>query len=332
MQGDSTERGSSKPSLETPLFLAIATQSLTTVPREVCTGLTLLHPSDLAAATVDRCFPALQPAPSPSGCHIDTHKFIAVVVRQAQLTYFDLQLALFYCVRWAARSLSGRLPTPQPPTAEATTTAAASPTHPGKTFFLACLVLASKYLHDFPRSIKDWSRIAQVPAKALVDAERAALMGLGFTLHVGSMVEVGGGSSDGGAAAAFSEFCVRSLKVGARLACGFRRAAAGVVGKRVREAGDEASEEWSAMRVKQLPEDHTQQCGKSTINLTNSRQVKKGIRERGREPASISPGHVDTHKFIADVVRQTQSTFFDLQLGLFYLTRWSAKAKELMSD
>ncbi|KAI9343912.1 hypothetical protein DFJ73DRAFT_797220 [Zopfochytrium polystomum] len=76
--------------------------------------------------------------------------------------------------------------------------------------FLACLILASKYLDDRTHSARAWSQFSGLPLWQINELEREALLGLGHALHVGPVV-----GGDGGG---FSGFCTMTMQKAVQLA------------------------------------------------------------------------------------------------------------------
>ncbi|KAI9325575.1 hypothetical protein DFJ73DRAFT_869287 [Zopfochytrium polystomum] len=150
----------------------------------------------LAAVLIDSVSPAALNGGvvgnSPA-IHVATLRFAYSIVMWSRASFYDLQLALFYMIRW---NLSAK-----------------SPPH---IRFLATLLLAFKYLHDRAPPLPAWARAAGVPTATLVDAERAAVIALVGTLHINPAAPRGG---DGG----FGKFCI--------VAAGRAKKIAGVEGR-----------------------------------------------------------------------------------------------------
>ncbi|KAI9325573.1 hypothetical protein DFJ73DRAFT_801884 [Zopfochytrium polystomum] len=188
-----------------------ADNSLPTIRRDFRRALIFV-----AAATVDGDFSSSPHGPLRERASVATLRFVHDVVRRSQSTFFDLQLAVFYYIRYRLRS-NAASPTPTPTT---------------HTAFLACLILAHKFLHDRTICLSWWSARSGVSPRAATAAERAVLIALDHALFV----PVGGGGSGGGGvgsshAAGFEQFCGIAVGTAMRIA-GVALAVDGDAGRR----------------------------------------------------------------------------------------------------
>ncbi|KAJ1553267.1 hypothetical protein HK405_008436, partial [Cladochytrium tenue] len=115
-----------------------------------------------------------------------TRIFIHELLRRSGSSFYDLQLALFYLVRLRTTTANPSNVVSGDEEQQRWTRAPPVTSDPRRAF-LACLMLACKYLDDLPRTARSWSRLAGVPLWQVNRLERDALLAIGHALHVPSM-------------------------------------------------------------------------------------------------------------------------------------------------
>lgn len=138
---------------------------------------------DSAAIIIDAIWPAEKDAAASTAAastdaSMPLKSFIQETLRRSRTSYSTLQLALYYLIKLQ--------PYMRKMTIQHDSESANQPQKIacGRRGFLACLILASKYIQDRNFSLATWSRISGLPAVELAENELTLLQGLGWTAHI----------------------------------------------------------------------------------------------------------------------------------------------------